>query len=245
MRLVLLGPPGAGKGTQAKRLSGRYGIPHLSTGDILRDHQQRGTSLGTLAKRYMDAGELVPDEVVVAMVTSIIDHGPGGFLLDGFPRTIPQAEELEAALSRGHRPLTSVLVLDVDDEVVVARISGRRTCEVCGRPYNSALSPSRDPRRCDDCGGQLVQRPDDEEAVVRNRLRVYREQTEPLVGFYHRRGLLVRIDGTGTEDQVTARAVAALDGVRGAGEPPAGPDARGPEAPAPPEFGVAAPGPRT
>jgi adenylate kinase len=210
VRLALLGVPGAGKGTQAKRLTERYGLRHIATGDILRDNLTRGTELGLLARTYMDAGELVPDDVVVRMVCDALDASPSGFVLDGFPRTVPQAEALERRLAERGTPLDGVLALDLPDEVAVKRLAGRRTCAGCQRPYNVELDATAVPGVCDRCGGRLVQREDDREETVRRRLEVYYESTAPLRDFYASRGLLRPIDADATEDEVTARAVAAL-----------------------------------
>lgn len=215
MRLALLGVPGAGKGTQAKRLGDRFGLRHIATGDIFRDNLARGTELGLLAKGYMDAGELVPDDVVVRMVGDALDQAPNGFVLDGFPRTVPQAEALERHLAERGTPLDAVLALDLPDEVAVKRLAGRRTCAECQRPYNVELAPTAVPGVCDRCGGRLVQREDDREETVRRRLEVYYESTDPLHQFYASRGLLRSIDADGPEDEVTARAEAVLgDAVR-------------------------------
>jgi adenylate kinase len=208
VRVVLLGPPGAGKGTQAARLAERYGAAHISTGDIFRQHAARGTELGRLARGYMEAGELVPDDVVVGMVTQSLDEHPEGFVLDGFPRTVPQAEALDEALAERGTPLTTVLAIVVPDDLAVRRIAGRRTCASCGRPVAADAEASSD--RCPACGGELAQRPDDEESVVRTRLGVYKEHAEPLMAFYAARGLLRRIDGDAPADDVTARAEAVL-----------------------------------
>jgi adenylate kinase len=215
VRLVLLGPPGAGKGTQAKRLAERFGLQHIASGDIFRWNVQNGTELGRLAKTYMDAGDLVPDDVTVRMVVQAVDRAPAGYVLDGFPRTIPQAEALDAELTAKGRPLSSVLALIVDEELAVKRIAGRRTCASCQHSYNVELDPPHVPGVCDRCGGPLVQRPDDAEGVVRRRLEVYRESTAPLMKFYSEKGLLREIDAAGPEEQVTARALAALGDVVG------------------------------
>jgi adenylate kinase len=210
IRIVLLGPPGAGKGTQAKRLAELYGLRHIATGDIFRTNVQQGTELGTLAKKYMDAGELVPDDVTVQMVVQALADATTGYVLDGFPRTIAQAEALEGELARRAEPLSAALAFALDEELAVKRIAGRRSCASCGRPYNVELDPPAVPDVCDACGGRLIQRSDDEESTVRRRLAVYRENTEPLVRFYAERGLLREVDANGTENEVTHRAVAAL-----------------------------------
>jgi len=208
VRLVLVGPPGAGKGTQAGLLVKRYGLAHIATGDIFRANAQSGTELGRMASSYMAAGELVPDEVVVRMVVEAL--APEGFVLDGFPRTIPQALALEEELEATRRPLTAVLALTLDEEIAVKRLAGRRACSSCGRITNVELDPPRTEGTCDSCGGRLGQRDDDDEVIVRRRLEVYQESTEPLLAFYAERGLLRVVDADGSEEEVTERLVAAL-----------------------------------
>lgn len=212
MRTILLGPPGAGKGTQAAKLTDVHDVPHISTGDILRANVKEGTELGVEAKRFMDAGDLVPDDVIIGMVGDRLDEpdATSGFLFDGFPRTVPQAEALEALLAERDTPLDAVLELVIDHDEVVRRLTGRRTCSGCGRIFHVEFDPPATEGVCDDCGGELTQRDDDTEEVVRNRLAVYREQTEPLVAFYRDRGLLHQLDATGTVSEITARAQALL-----------------------------------
>jgi adenylate kinase len=210
VRLVLLGPPGAGKGTQARHLSERFEVPAIATGDIFRWNVAEGTELGRGAKAYLDVGELVPDQITIQMVMAAIDDNPGGFILDGFPRTLTQAEALERQLDRRGSSLTAVLAFLVDEEIAVARIAGRRTCANCQTPYNVVFSPPRVPGVCDVCGGALVQRSDEDEATVRRRLEVYRESTAPLIAFYSARGLLREVDASAPEDEVTERATEAV-----------------------------------
>ena len=218
MRLVLLGPPGAGKGTQARHLVERFGIPLIATGDIFRGHVAEGTELGGLAKAYLDAGELVPDDVTIRMVLDAIDRAPGQFILDGFPRTVAQAESLEAELAARGTPLQAALAFLLDEEAAVKRIAGRRTCANCRRPYNVFFDPPRVAAVCEACGGPLLQRTDEDEPTVRRRLEVYRERTAPLLKFYSDRGLLREVDADGTEAEVTERALAALADLTSGGD---------------------------
>lgn len=210
MRLVLLGPPGAGKGTQAHRLADRYQLTLIATGDIFRSHVAHNTELGQEARQYMDAGELVPDDVVVRMVTGALAEAGRGFILDGFPRTRPQAEALDRVLEDLAAPISAVLVFEVDDETTVKRLAGRRTCKRCQRTYNVEFNPPRQEGVCDVCGGDLGQRTDDEEATVRHRLELYHDVSQALTTFYGQRGLVRVVDADGTQDEVTERAVAAL-----------------------------------
>ncbi len=202
--LILLGPPGAGKGTQAGRIVAEYGIPHVSTGDILRSAVKNQTQMGIEAKRFMDAGELVPDSVVIGIVRDRLQEPDTakGFLMDGFPRTIPQAEALDAALDGLGRSVTKTIAILVDEEELVRRLTGRRICRVCQTPFHVMFNPPRIEGVCDKCGGELYQRDDDSEETVRNRLEVYRNQTEPLIEYYDRAGLVVRIDGAQALDAV-------------------------------------------
>jgi len=199
--LVFLGPPGAGKGTQAKRLSGDLGLMHISTGDILREAVKNQTPLGKKAKEYMDRGELVPDDLIIALIEEVMPP-EGGVIFDGFPRTIAQAEALEEMLNRKGLKLDAVVLFDVPDEVVVERLSGRRVCPSCGAVYHVKFSPPKEDEICDRCGAKLVQREDDREEVVRNRLEVYRKQTAPLVEYYERKGILIRLDASKEIDEV-------------------------------------------
>jgi adenylate kinase len=205
MRVVLLGPPGAGKGTQAGRLSDRLGAALISTGDIFRRNADEGTELGGVAQGYMSRGELVPDDVVVAMVAEALGGAGHGFVLDGFPRNIAQAEALERRLHELGLPLDLVLAFLIDDEEVVRRIAGRRVCLSCQTPYHVDTGPPTREGVCDACGGRVVQRDDDREEVVRRRLEVYHASTKPLIDFYAERGLLREVDGSGPKEEVAAR----------------------------------------
>lgn len=197
MRLILLGPPGAGKGTQAKAIAEAFGIPQISTGDILRGAVRDGTPMGICAKSFMDAGALVPDVVVVGIVRERLEQADcdNGFILDGFPRTVAQADALNENLQAMKRPLQVVVSLDVDENALVDRLTGRRTCRVCGDGYHVKYSPSKMGDHCDSCGGELYQRDDDREETIRHRLTVYRQQTTPLIEYYGKQGLLKSING--------------------------------------------------
>ena len=197
--LILLGPPGAGKGTQASRIVADYGIPHISTGDMLRAAVKNQTEMGIEAKKFMDAGALVPDSVVIGIVKERLQEADTakGFLLDGFPRTIPQAEALDEALTALDRGVTKVIALLVDEEELITRLSGRRICRACQAPFHVEFNKPAKEGVCDACGGELYQRDDDNAATVRNRLEVYRTQTEPLISYYDAQGLVARVDGTG------------------------------------------------
>ena len=207
MRIILLGPPGAGKGTQAARIVETKGVPHISTGDILRANVREGTELGLEAKRFMDAGDLVPDDVIIGMVGSRLAEPDSaqGFLFDGFPRTVPQARALETLVNERGTPIDVAVRLVVDRDDVILRLTGRRTCPSCNRVFHVLHNPPREESRCDDCGAGLIQRDDDREDVVLNRLEVYRTQTEPLEHFYWERGLLRDVEATSGVDEVTAR----------------------------------------
>lgn len=213
MRLALLGPPGSGKGTQAAGLRDRYAIPHISSGDLLRDAVGRGTDLGRRAKEFMDSGRLVPDELVLGMMQERFGQPDcaQGFLLDGFPRTVAQAETLCSLLDGRQWSLDHVVALVVDRDEIVARLSGRRSCPGCGSLYHVRFNPPKVDGKCDGCGADVVVREDDHEETVRERLAVYEEQTAPLLEFYEARGLLRRIDGKGGRDDIGARIVSALE----------------------------------
>jgi adenylate kinase len=213
MRLVLLGPPGAGKGTQGVFLGERYGIPQISTGEILRDHVQRGSRLGIRARSYMDRGEYVPDDVVVSMVMDRLaaPDADKGFILDGFPRTVAQAEALERALEAADDPLTAVLKFSVGGELAVRRLIGRYTCPNCGRTYHMEFKPPAEDELCDICGATLERRADDDELTARRRLAVYREQASPLERFYAERDLLHQVDAEASPDEVIARTIKVLE----------------------------------
>ena len=202
MKVILLGPPGAGKGTQAARIADELGVTRAASGDLFRDNLRNETELGLLAKSYMDRGDLVPDDVTIRLVMSWISapEQSGGFVLDGFPRTLPQAEALDSALEPGG--IDRVLYVNVAEDELVRRLAGRFICRNCQAPYHAITSPPKEEGKCDDCGGELYQRDDDKADVVKNRLDVYFEETEPLVGHYSRSGVLREINGEGTVDAV-------------------------------------------
>ena len=207
-----MGTPGAGKGTQGALLASRYGACHVSTGDILRDAARQGTPLGLEARRYMDGGRLVPDDLVTGIVADrLASRECGkGFLLDGFPRTVPQAEALTRLLAERGQPLDAVILIAVPTDEAVRRLSGRRVCPDCGTMFHVALQPPSTPGRCDRCGGTLVQREDDREDTIRHRLAVYTRETAPVLEHYRHAGLLREVDGTGTREDVARHVEAAL-----------------------------------
>jgi adenylate kinase len=204
MNLILLGPPGAGKGTQAKMLVKALGIPQISTGDILRAAVKEQSPMGIKAKECMDAGALVPDEVVVGIVKErlVMADCAGGFILDGFPRTVPQADALRANLAGMGKAIEHVVSIAVDNEELLQRITGRRTCRNCGHGYHVKFDPPKSAGTCNECGGELYQRDDDSEATMRNRLNVYDSQTAPLIQYYEKEGLLRTINGTGSINEI-------------------------------------------
>jgi len=207
--VVFLGPPGSGKGTQAKRLSQEMSMLHISTGDLLREAVKKGTPLGKRAKEYMDRGELVPDEVVISLIEEVMPKD-GGFILDGFPRTVPQAIALEEMLKKYGREIDKVVLFEISEEAVVDRLSGRLTCSVCGAVYHVMYNPPKQEGVCDLCGGKLIQRDDDKEEVVRRRFKVYKEQTQPLVEFYEKRHKLISLDATKNVEEVHSRLLEVL-----------------------------------
>ncbi len=206
-RMVLLGPPGVGKGTQAQALSQRHGIPRISTGDLLRSHIERRTPLGQQAEAFVDDGRLVPDELVIEMVKERLqaEDCRRGYILDGFPRTLRQAEALDALLNQLQQRLDRVVSFQVAEPVLIKRLVGRRSCGRCQAVYHVEFNPPRRPEMCDQCGGPLSQRSDDQEATIRKRLAVYRAETEPLLRYYGARCLLVSLDGVGSVEAVSAR----------------------------------------
>ena len=212
MNIILLGPPGAGKGTQAKMLVDKYGIPQISTGDILRANLKNQTELGLEAKKYMDAGKLVPDEVVIGIINNRIkeDDCGKGYMLDGFPRTVAQAEALDKILAQDGSGIDHVISIDVANDELMGRLTGRRTCRQCGQGYHVMFDPPKAEGKCDKCGGELYQRDDDNAETVGNRLKVYAEQTEPLIAYYTDKGLVRPIDGVGEISEIFKRIVAVL-----------------------------------
>jgi adenylate kinase len=214
MNIVFLGPPGAGKGTQAKILIERYSIPQISTGDMLREHRAKGTELGKKAQEYMDKGQLVPDEIILGMVKERLSQPDcaKGFILDGFPRTVAQAEALDKILSEMGKKLDFALALVVPDDLLVERLTGRRTCKSCGMMFHVKYKPPKVDGKCDACGGELYQRPDDNEETVRNRLKVYHESTAPLIDYYKGKGILKEIDGSKSIDEITGQLIQIIEG---------------------------------
>jgi adenylate kinase len=213
MRTVLLGAPGSGKGTQGVVLSNKFNIPQISTGDLLRAAVKAGTELGKKAKSAMDAGALVSDDIVIGLIRERLseEDAQNGYILDGFPRNIPQAEALDAMLDQLGQPLQGVVLLDVPFEELMQRLTGRRTCKDCGAIYNIYLSAPKNEGHCDRCGGELFQREDDNEETIGNRLKVYEEQTAPLIGFYQKQNKLHSIAGTGDIDDITNKVGAVFD----------------------------------
>jgi len=214
VNLILLGPPGAGKGTQAQMIVDRYHIPQISTGDILRNAVKEGTSLGKHAKAFMEQGQLVPDEVVIGIIDERLkakDCNPG-FILDGFPRTIAQAEALQTILSKNGRSIDHVINIEVDSEELVHRLTGRRTCKNCGAMFHILFHPTKQEGICDRCGGALYQREDDKEETIRTRLKEYEKQTAPLIHYYQTKKYLRSIQGVGSKDQIFERIIRLLDG---------------------------------
>ena len=214
MNLILLGPPGAGKGTQAERIASLYGIPHISTGDIFRENIRKGTELGLEAKGFMDRGELVPDSLVIDIVKSRLDTSDcrKGFILDGFPRTVAQADALSAMLAEMSMPIGHVLNIQVPDEVVVGRLTARRTCTSCGSVCHLLYDPPSAEGICDACGGELYCRDDDGEDTVRTRLEEYKAKTQPLIDYYDREGLLRNVDGSAEMEEVFKAIRAVVEG---------------------------------
>ena len=198
VKIIMLGAPGAGKGTQAKKIAEKYSVPHISTGDIFRANIKNGTELGKKAKTYMDQGALVPDELVVDLVVDRVaqDDAKNGYVLDGFPRTIPQAEALDAALAKLNDKVDYAIDVDVPDENIIDRMSGRRACVTCGGTYHIKYNPTKVENVCDACGGKLILRDDDQPETVKNRLKVYHDQTQPLIDYYTEKKILKSVDGT-------------------------------------------------
>jgi adenylate kinase len=216
LNLVLLGPPGAGKGTQARRLQEDFGLPYVATGDMLREAVREETELGVEAKKYMNNGDLVPDDLIIAMISERLGQPDtqNGFILDGFPRTSPQAEALDSGLEQLGRLLTAALLIDVSEEEVMRRLSGRRVCVKEGHNYHVEFDPPKHSDRCDRDGSRLIQREDDKEEVVRHRLEEYHSKTEPLIGYYEDKDILLRIDGSRDAEQVRSQIRATLAALR-------------------------------
>ena len=211
LRVIMLGPPGSGKGTQAARVAGELDMAHISTGDLLRDAVKAGSELGRKAEDYMKKGLLVPDEVMLGLIEEELSGlGERGWLLDGFPRTLQQAEDLSRVLEKLGRKIDRAVLIDVEPDVIVGRLTSRRVCPKCNAVYNIESNPPRGEGRCDECGTEIVQRPDDEEATVRRRLEVYEEQTAPLIEYYGTHDDLVRVRGVGDIEEINAEIIRAL-----------------------------------
>ena len=204
MKIIMLGAPGAGKGSQASRIAKEYQLPHISTGDIFRVNLKEETELGKRAKSFMDKGELVPDDITIAMLLDRIhkEDCKNGYILDGFPRTIPQAEALKEALAKKDEKIDLALDVEASDELIIKRMAGRRTCPACGAIYHIVTLPPKTEGICDRCGADLIQRKDDNEETVKNRLKIYHEVTEPLISYYKKEGILEEIDGAEELDKV-------------------------------------------
>ncbi len=213
MNIIFLGPPGSGKGTQAKILTEKFGIPQISTGDMLREHVGKGTDLGLKAKEYMEKGQLVPDEIILDMVKERLSESDAqkGFILDGFPRTVAQAEALDKILDSVGKKIEYVLALIVPDEELIIRLTGRRTCKNCGMMYHIKFKPPKEEGKCDACGGELYQRPDDNEETVKNRLKVYHQQTAPLIEYYKNKRILFEVDGSKSIEEITQQLLQILE----------------------------------
>lgn len=213
LRLILFGPPGAGKGTQADMLSARFSVPHISTGDMFREAVSRGEPLGMRVKSFMDRGMLVSDDLVIDLVEERLKHenNKEGFILDGFPRTLNQAQSLEILLEKIQLPIDAVINIEVPEEELIKRLSGRRVCQGCGQNYHILFSPPPEPGVCAKCGSRLYQRDDDKEEVIRRRLKVYQEQTEALLEFYERKGSLHTVDGSGSRELIFSRVLDVIE----------------------------------
>ncbi len=216
MRVVLLGAPGAGKGTQCKRMVDKYNVQHLSSGDILRTERAEGTELGAQAQDYMDSGRLVPDDLIVKMMAGAVAKAPeSGYILDGFPRTVNQAEELDKSLASDGRMIDVVVNLQIDDSIIMERMTGRRSCPKCGAIYHVKNLKPKVEGKCDNDGEELMQRPDDKPEVVKKRLETYHEQTEPVVGYYKQHACVLEVDASAAADEVGTKLVAMLDALAG------------------------------
>ena len=213
MKIIMLGAPGAGKGTQAKKVAKKYNIPHISTGDIFRVNIKEGTELGNKAKEYMDKGELVPDDITIGMLLDRIHKADckDGFVLDGFPRTIPQAKSLTQALSKLNESIDYAINIDVPDESIITRMSGRRACLSCGSTYHIKYSAPKKENICDNCGSELVIRDDDKPETVKKRLEIYHDQTQPLIDYYDNEKILASVDGTKDMEEVFLDIIAVLE----------------------------------